>query len=611
MSEKKLGGGDRTVDTRRLADDLKGQSLADVYESNSTGAERTGLGRRRFLAGAATAVGAGTLLTGQSAAQRVIPDSPDQVATASGSEGMVSSSQPLATEAGADVLEAGGNAIDAAAAVQFALSVVEPHATGIGGGGFMLVHSADENETHLVNGQIRAPASAEPGRFDDVDGEPSQSGLAVGTPGTPRTLQTALDRWGTLPLSEVVHPAADLAGNGFEIDGELARAINNNYGRMTSATQEIFGDDDGPLSQGDTLVQSAFAETLEIIAEEGIGAFYEGPIADDIAATVQAEGGDLTVDDLAGYETTLDEPIESEFAGCRTVAGSGPSSGLTLLQLLRIIDQFDLSRCEPGSAELYNLIVEASNLAYADRSPNLGDPEFVDIPTDELLSDEYLDARRDLITIGEANPDIGPGQPTEFEPENGEAGPMMMEEEEQTTHFTVADGEGNVVSYTSTLSLFFGSGISVPERGIVLANSMTLFSDAPDAPNAIEPNKRPVSTMSPAMVFQNGDPLMTVGSPGGAVIIGASAQVAMYVLGYHWTLEEAIAEPRVFSGAYPSVEWEEGVSEEARSELSDYGYEVDDTSTDIGNVQSIFVEQDGFLGAADPRRSGDAIGLPR
>lgn len=597
------------LDRARSGESRSTESLKDVYRSSDG---KSKIGRRRFIAGAGI-IGASALITGASAADRVISSKPDQGLMATGNQGVVSTSQPIATEVGAQVLEQGGNAIDAAIAIQFTLSVVEPQSSGLGGGGFMLIYSAEEDETQVINGQVRAPAAASADRFEDEETNIAQSGLAVGAPGTPRMLQTAFDRWGTVNLPDLIAPAVTLAEEGFRVDTELAHAISSDFGRLTPAAKDVFSDDGEPLGQGDILVQADLAETLRTIAAEGIDTFYEGPIADDIASTVQAQNGDLTAEDLANYEITVDAPLESEFNDCRCVASSLPSSGITLLQLLRILDGFDLCKCDLRSAKRYNLFLEASHLAYADMWAHLGDDDFVDVPVEGMLSDDYLDTRRALITPGEANPDIGPGNPAAVVPANDVSSPEILttESEHTTTHFTVADSAGNVVSTTTTLTLNFGSGSIVPDRGIPLANSLLNFDFLPGGPNAIEPNKRPHSTMSPAIVFRNGRPLLAAGSPGGAKIIAATAQVIINVLEHGLELGPAVAEPRVFSSFYPTVSWEDGVPGQARADLVEMGYNPDDRPMEIGAVQALYTQNNEYVGVADSRRSGHTIALPR
>jgi gamma-glutamyltranspeptidase / glutathione hydrolase len=580
--------------------------LSETYGKDDQRSSR--ISRRPLLAGLA-ALSAGGLVTGLTAAQRVVPEDPSELSVESGDEGVVSTPHPIASEVGAQVLEQGGNAVDAAVAIQLTLSVVTPHATGLGGGGFMMVHDAQEGESYAINGQVRAPAAAQPDRFEGVTSDVTQSGLAVGAPGTPRTLEVALDRWGSASASELIAPAITLSRGVTEVDAELDRAIGNNAGRLSSEAAAVFSE----FSAGDTLVQEDLAETLEILSEEGFGAFYEGEIADDIASTVQDNGGDLTTEDLANYEVTVEEPVVGRVNGCPCLTPPPPSNGIAAIQMLKLLEPLGVSDFDIRSAEKYNLLLEAAHLAYADIGAHYGDTEFVDAPIDGLLDDMYLARRRDEIEQGTANPSISPGDPRTFQ-DGSEAAEIDangdLPVEASTTHFSVADSEGNVVSYTSTLSLFFGTGIMVPDRGLLLANSLTNFNFESGGLNEVEGNKRPSSTMSPMIVLDDGVPIFTAGASGGGVIPAVVAQVVHHVLEYGSDPATAVSEPRVFSGAYPTVEWESGITEETRNQLSGIGYDIEPGATDIGNAQLLSLNEE-YVGVADSRREGEAIGIPR
>ena len=582
------------------------ESLDDAY---GTGTPDIELDRRKLLMGAG-AIGVGAVLTGIGTARRNRSDDPERGVTVSGDAGVVSAPHPIVAKIGARVLEGGGNAIDAAVAMQFGLSVAAPHAAALGGSGHMLVHAADEGETYVADGRARAPAAASPDRFADSTHDVTESGLAVGTPGLPRLLETVLDRWGTATLADLLEPIAVLAEEGVEIDAELAHAIELDFDRLTPEARDLLGEGGDPLGAGDVLVQNDLAKTLRTIGEEGVDAFYEGAIADDIAATVQDHGGDLTRDDLGAYETTMEDPVASEFNGYRVVAGSPPSSGVTLLQILGLLDSYDLCRCEP--AQRYNLALEASRLAYADNGAHLGDDAVSDVPVEALLSDEYLAARRTMITLGESNQDITPGDPDAVRARTDEGVPDHLAPElEWATHFTVADGEGNVVSAASTNSFFFGTGIVVPGRGIFLGNSLLAFDFTPGGPNQVEPGKRPLSAMCPALVFDDGEPLMSAGTVASASTISTTAQILTDMFAHGMDIGTAITRPRVFSTSDPTVWWEDDLSQEIRTDLDEMGYRIAEDPMTIGNVQALVVDQGKYVGATDPRGDGLTIGLPR
>lgn len=629
--------------------------------------------------GSATALGVGAV-SGSARGFGTVDGEPratqaDEVATATSAEGMVSSVHPQATQIGANVLRDGGNAVDAAAAVQLALNVVQPHSSGIGGGGFMLVYDADEDVTYAVDNRERAPAGADPEMFLDEDGEPipfderHMSGQAVGVPGTLRAIDVALKRFGSMRFEELVQPAIELAAPGFRevtVDRSLAETISEEVDNFNDAAREVFAPDGEPLQRGDTLVQPDLAETLRIIRGEGISAFYRGEIAEAIAETVQENDGSMTVGDLAAYNVTMDHPEHVEFGDVVVRTMSLPSSGgLTIGQILEIVEEFELGEFGPRSVEKYHALIETFHRAYADRAAFMGDKQFVDAPWQGLLDEQYTDQRRSDIPLSRASEPpweagdawaFQPGEPYRVSSFAAQVEQMaeldvnelgsesvrqlvrlvaalhaitaIAESEEetaavarsagrgrrlanrgQTTHFTTADSEGNMVSWTSTIEQFFGTKIMVPGYGFMLNNELTDFDATPGGPNEVQPNKRPLSSTSPTIAFRDGEPFMTVGSPGGTTIITTVAQILQNVETFGMSLPEAIAEPRIFNDTDPEVFWEEGVPGDVREELSGLGHAIQDEAVQLGNAQAIMVQEDGtYLGAADFRREGAVDG---
>ncbi|WP_163582222.1 gamma-glutamyltransferase [Gracilibacillus saliphilus] len=544
----------------------------------------------------------------------------DLVATSNG--GMVSTSHGIATQVGADVLKKGGNAMDATIAIQFALNVVEPMMSGIGGGGFMMVYNGETDETTIVNSRERAPAGATPDMFLDDNGDPipfSQritQGTAVGVPGTLKGLETAHEKWGTLPFQQLIGPAIKLAKNGFPVDDYLAQSIVNNENKIRrTAAQEVFLPNGEPLQEGEILIQEDLAKTFKLIRAKGTDVFYNGEIAEALATTAQEFGGSMTVEDLAQYDVTIDEPVWGEFQGYDIASMPPPSSGgVFLLQMLGILDDFDLSQYEPRSWEKYHLLAETMHLAYADRAAYAGDPEFVDIPVYGLLHPDYLAERRALIDLDSVNQIPTAGDPWLYEhaspdyeiteqPDDREYG--------ETTHFTVADKYGNVVSYTTTIEQVFGTGIMVPGYGIMLNNELTDFDAVPGGANEVKPNKRPLSSMTPTIVFEDDQPVLTVGSPGGPTIITSVLQTIINVVEYGMEPEDAVAEPRIYTNNLNSYRYENGIGSEVINQLNSMGHQFGSSPTSIGNVQSILLDHDrGLLkGVADNRRNGAAIGV--
>ncbi|WP_336363417.1 gamma-glutamyltransferase [Halalkalicoccus salilacus] len=577
------------------------------------------LSRRGFLVGAAASTALG--LSASTAIAQQHEDLCSQAgvdcgAVATGADGMVVSVSPEASEVGARVLRDGGNAIDAAIAVQFALNVAQPHTSGIGGGGFMLYYDADADEVEVVNSRERAPAGATPDMFLE-GGEPipfderHTHGNAVGVPGTASGLRRAAACYGSRPIEELIDPAIDLAANGVPVSGYLADRIVEDEWKLNGAAREVFVPDGEPLEEGDPLVQPDLARTLELVRDRGIREVYEGEIAEAIADTVQDAGGSMTVEDLSRYEATLDEPVQGSYRGYDVYSMSPPSSGgLTVIQILNLLEPFELGEnYDARDGTKYHLLAEAMRLAYADRGEYMGDPEFVEVPSKGLLDPAYVAQRRELISPDELNPDPQPGNPWAYQ--SGEAPSASRPTERavgQTTHFTVADAEGNLVSYTTTIEQSFGSGIMVPGYGIMLNNELTDFDAEPGGANQVQPNKRPLSSMSPTIMAEGGEPFLTVGSPGGPTIITSVVQAILHHVEYGLDLIDAIDEPSIYAPESPEItRWEEGIPEEAREEAAELGNEWVE-SVPIGNVNMLRAN-DVYEGAADQVREGLSVGI--
>ena len=538
-----------------------------------------------------------------------------------GKDGMVATAHPLASEIGAEVLKKGGNAIDAAVAIQFALTVVEPMMSGIGGGGFMMVYDGKTKETKIINSRERAPAGATPDMFLDKNGNAipfatrATGGTAVGVPGTVKGLETALDLWGTRPLEQLIGPAVKLADKGFPIESVLADAIADNETKLSrSAAKDVFFKNGKPLQEGDLLVQTDLAKTLKLIRAKGTDVFYEGEVAEALAETVQEFGGSMEVSDLSKYDVTIDEPIWGDYKGYTIASMPPPSSGgVFLLQMLKMLDDFDLSQYDVRSTEKYHLLAEAMHLAYADRAAYAGDPEFVNVPLKGLLHPDYIKERQALINLDKMNTNVTAGNPWKYENVDANYQPTSQPTDRtdgETTHFTVADRWGNVVSYTTTIEQVFGTGIMVPEYGFMLNNELTDFDAVPGGANEVQPNKRPLSSMTPTIVFEDDKPVLTVGSPGGATIITSVLQTILHSIDYDMELKSAIEEPRIYTNSTSSYRYEEEIPAAVLNELKAMGHQFGLSPTTIGNVQSIQINPDGsFKGVADSSRNGAAIGV--
>ncbi|MFC0274993.1 gamma-glutamyltransferase [Metabacillus herbersteinensis] len=564
---------------------------------------------------------AGTMpLTGQAKKPQMDYDQYSQVDV--GKDGMVASAHPLASQIGADVLKKGGNAIDAAVAIQFALNVVEPMMSGIGGGGFMMVYDGKTKETTIINSRERAPAGASPDMFLDENGKPisfserSTGGTAVGVPGTLNGLETALGIWGTRPMQQLIGPAIKLADKGFPIDSVLADAIGDNEEKLIrSAAGEIFVPNGTPLQEGDKLIQKDLAKTFKMIRSGGADAFYKGEIAEALAAVVQDFGGSMTSEDLKKYDVTIDKPIWGDYQGYQIASMPPPSSGgVFLLQMLKILDDYNLSQYDKGSWEKYHLLAETMHLAYADRAAYAGDPEFVNVPLNGLLNPDYIKERQELISLNAVNSKPEAGKPWKYEADTANYEQTSQPNDRQygeTTHFTVTDRWGNVVSYTTTIEQVFGTGIMVPGYGFMLNNELTDFDAVPGGANEVQPNKRPLSSMTPTIVFEDDQPVLTVGSPGGPTIITSVLQTILHAIEYDMELKAAVEEPRIYTNNLSSYRYEDGISPDVIGQLNAMGHRFGPNPVTIGNVQSILIDHESgtFKGVADSSRNGAAIGV--
>jgi gamma-glutamyltranspeptidase / glutathione hydrolase len=561
--------------------------------------------------------------------------------------GVVAVSHPLAAEAGARMLRSGGNAIDAAAAIQFALNVVEPEFSGIGGGGFMMVHLAkgkDKGSTFAIEGRERAPASADTRLFTNPDGSnqgftpPSTSGQAVGVPGTLKVVATAVQRYGRMRLAEVIQPAIELAQNGFPVNFVLAGDATLPRTSYYAETAAVFRPGGVPLQKGQILKQPDLAKTLRLIAKKGPDALYRGEIGEAIVAAqhATANGGKpglMTMRDLADYHIVIREPIVGEYRGYRIAAMSPPSSGgLTMIQALKMIERYPLGDVAAGfgfgKAKTLHVMTEAMRLAFADRNVWMGDEDFVPVPKRGLLDPTYVRERGDLISLTSIISGTAPrGDPWPFETAQRPGRTMLAAAEPvsyaggQTTHFSVVDQWGNIVSYTTTIEQGWGTGIMVPGYGFMLNNELTDFNfgfnmhprfGGPGA-NDVQGGKRPRSSMTPTILFKGREPVAAFGSPGGATIISSVYNVLINLVDHHMTLKQAIEAPRI-SVTTPGnfIAREAGFDETEIAKLRALGHAVGDPA-DIGNVNAIFIDlrTGRQYGAVDSTREGGLIGLPK
>ena len=528
--------------------------------------------------------------------------------------GMVVAPEARAARIGVDILKRGGNAVDAAVAVGFALAVTYPRAGNIGGGGFMVIHLAKnrnlDNRNVAIDYRETAPAAATPTMFLDAKGDPDptksrDSGLSVGVPGTVAGLALAREKYGSgkLSLAELMAPAIALAQNGFALDNGIADQLPATRGKLARwpSTAEIFLHDGEPLHQGDRLVQSDLANTLRAIAQDGPRAFYSGPTAERIAIAVRAAGGIMIADDLANYRAIERTAVRGTYRGFDIVSMPPPSSGgVALIEMLNILEGYDLGKL-PREQALHDEI-EAMKRAYADRAVFMGDPDTVKMPIAGLISKNYAASLR--ATIGDKSTpaaDIKPGKPAEFEGQN-------------TTHFSVIDRDGNAVSNTYTLNFYYGLGLVAPGTGVLLNNELDDFTAKPGASNAYGlvgfaanlpgPNKRPLSSMTPTIVLKDGKPYLITGSPGGSRIITAVLQVIANVIDFHMPIDRAVSAPRLHNQWQPDETYAEpGFAADVLEALKRRGHNIVATEPHTA-ANSIAVTPQGYVGAADARTQG-------
>ena len=530
---------------------------------------------------------------------------------------MIAAANPLAAQAGLEVLREGGSAVDAAIAAQLVLNLVEPQSSGIGGGAFLLHYDAASGGITAYDGRETAPAAATPGLFLQEDGEPMKfwdavvGGRSVGVPGLLAMLELAHKDQGRLPWARLFQPAIGLAEQGFAVSPRLAGLIaKDKYLKTFPAAAAYFhGPDGSPHPVGHRLANPAFAQTLKRIAEGGADAFYRGPIAREIVGAVtgaEKNTGNMTLADLAGYEAKRRDAVCAPYRTWRVCGMGPPSSGaVAVLQTLGILQSFDLPALAPNSAEAVHLIAEAGRLAFADRNLFLADSDFVPVPVARLLDPAYLARRAQAISPAKTLGKAAPGLPAQNGAMPAQADPPA------TSHLVVVDGAGNIVSMTSSIEGAFGSRLMA--GGFMLNNELTDFSFRPEAEgrpvaNRVEPGKRPRSSMSPTLVFgADGRPVLALGSPGGSRIIGYVLQTLVAVLDWGLDIQAAVELPHAVNRNGPT-DLEEGTPLTAlKPALEALGHEVRLRKLTSG-LHAIAITPGGLEGAADPRREGVALG---
>ncbi len=538
----------------------------------------------------------------QSAAEPLAPvvqEAESSSRAATGSHAAVSSANPVASEIGAEILRQGGNAADAAVAVSFALGLLEPNASGVGGCGYT-VYVPAEGEPAFYDYRSAAPENFDPEHYISLSDEQQKHSIAAaGVPGAVAGWLTLHEKHGRLPLEKLLEPTIKLAEEGFEVLPFLASLFNDNYNLLLSdnSCADLLLNDGFPYIEGEIMKNPGYANTLRKIAAEGRDGFYKGEVAEAIIAASDSRGGVMTLDDLSSYEVKVGKPLEGSYRGY-TVLTSAPSSsgGIALLQSLNMLEHYDLAASGVNTALTLHRMGEVFKIANADRYSYVGDPEFVEIPTEQLISKDYADQRFSIISD---------------EKVLGDAEVLPDNQHFSTTHLSIIDEEGNAISMTNTLGTYFGCVVAVDEWGFLLDNQLHDFSVSDWEANAPEAGKRPRSSMTPTVLLRDGKPVAALGSPGGEAIVSTVAQIICDIVDFDLAVDEAINLPRIYQNCTGALSVEGGHDGSVLTDLEAIGHELqrrDALDYFFGGVHAVVRNDDGTLtGAADPRRDGGVV----
>ncbi len=526
-----------------------------------------------------------------------------------GKIGVVSTSKVEASRIGAEILRKGGNAIDAAVAAGFALGVVEPNSSGLGGGGFMLIRIAKTGETVFIDFRERAPQKSSPemwkvGKDGKVVGNQKlEGGKAAAVPGEVAGLLYALENYGTMSREQVIRPAANLAKNGFYVTPTLSNDMKSQFDKLEKYPEsaKVFLNKEGlPYEVDDLFTNPDMAKTLDIIIKNGKDGFYKGEVAEAIVKTLNKYDGLYTMEDLANYKPLVRQPVKGTYRGYEIISSPSPSSGgAIVIEILNILENFDVGSLKVNSSEYLHLFSEAYKLAYADRAKYMGDSDYTPVPMKGFVSKKYAKEIAKEIDLKVSH--------------ESKAHDPWLYESEDTTHYSIADKEGNMVAITKTVNGLFGNSVVVDGYGFVMNNEMDDFVLGAGHPNSVAPNKTPLSSMSPTIVLKDGKPFMVLGSPGATKIISTVSQVISRVIDHKMGMQEAIDTPRLWDNTSNKINVETRISDETIKQLEAMGHKVNKTSEwdrGMGSVQGVLYKSNGTLeGGADPRRDGKALGL--
>lgn len=532
---------------------------------------------------------------------------------ATSTKAMATASKYEVSQVGAEIMAKGGNAVDAAVAMGFALGVCEPFTSGLGGGGLATIHTA-EGENFFIDFREVAPAAATLDLYVDASGENNgntkEGGLASGVPGEVAGLLYLLEHHGTMSREEVMGPAIRIANEGFTVSAYCANAISDAYEKTQKFPEmsKVYLDENGlPWEEGSVITNPDLGKALQLIADQGADVFYKGEIGEAMVATLAKYDGVMTMDDLAGYEVHELKPVTGDYRGYTVISSPPPSSGGThLIEILNILENFDMASMEVNSAEYVHLFAETFKLAFADRAKYMADTNFVTVPLGGLTSQAYADKRAQDIDLNVAMEQAAPDDPSPYE-------------HTDTTHFSVADVDGNCVAITKTINYYFGSGVMVDGYGFMMNNQMDDFSTDPESVNKIEPGKKPLSSMSPTVVLKpDGSPFLVLGTPGGSRIFSGVAEVISRVIDSKMDLHTAISVPKIWNCSNKNnLQYEKplkgyeqyALTDETIAKLTEMGHGELKTAAS-GAFQCIMFMDDGTLyGTADPRQDGKAVGV--
>ena len=536
-----------------------------------------------------------------------------------GRNGMVATAHPLASAAAIEMLKSGGNAVDAAVAAAFAIGVVEPDGSGLGGGGGMVIYLKNEHKSYFINYYGRS--SERSSEADFKYGRDSYTAKAIEVPGTVAGLLMAHEKFGSLPLKKIMEPAIRHAENGFPIDQTLAKLILDNIDNIMSdsVTASIFLEDGFPRMEGEILLQKDLGKVLHTIAEKGREGFYEGPLAESFVKGIKARGGILTEKDFSSYRPEITSPLEGTYRGYDILTSNIPQSGISIIEGLNMLENYDLKASGhfSESARTLHIMAEVDKLIYADRYEYLGDPDFVQVPVVGLTSKEYALERIKSINLSKLDPpryrDAQYGNPGAFDRSLKKVPVNEMEPAEgHTTHLSIIDKDGNAVALTQTLGLFFGSGQTI--SGVLFNNAMTNFSYNVENVNYLQNSKRCRTSITPTIILKNETPFLILGSPGASRITTTLIELIINIIDFGMNVNEANLAPRFYCQKFEDyLHVESGIKPEVRSELESMGHAIkvyNGIDLFFGGAQIIYVDPftGEYSGSADKRRGGIAIG---